>query len=429
MSRAQRNGERLAGSGLSYPRLVPSSLLPPEDPTSGRSAPRTVRDWIVDVFALLFGAGVAVPSLLSTLGSGDDRIAGWTIGLDVLLGVVAVVSLWWRRSRPIEVGVLTAVLTVVSACAAPASIVGLFSVAVHRRTGYALGVAGINVVTAAVFPLWRDEDTSYWVTVLISAVIVVIVLAWGMFVRARRQLVWTLRERAERAEAEQRMLADQARTAERSRIAREMHDVLAHRISLMALHAGGLQVRPDLPAAQVRETADLLRSTAQQALEELRGVIGVLRGDGGGSTGALDALAPAPPQPTLRDIPRLVEDTRRAGAKIDFSMDVPAAERLPDTVGRDAYRIVQEALTNVAKHARGTATVVDLRGAPGDGLHIDIRNRLPVAAGDRLAGLTLPGSGSGLLGLRERVALAGGSIEHGPNDRGEFVVDATLAWR
>ena len=416
-------------TGLAYPRLVPSSLLPPEDPSSGRSQGRTMRDWLVDIVAILFAAGVAVPSLYTTLGPSDDRISGWTVGLDVLLGIVATVSLWWRRSRPVEVGVLTAVLSMVSACAAPASIVGLFSATVHRRTSYALGVAAVNLVTGAVFPLWRHEDNPYWVTVLISAVIVLIVVAWGMFVRARRQLVWTLRARAERAEAEQRMLADQARAAERTRIAREMHDVLAHRISLMALHAGGLQVRPDLPAAQVRETADLLRSTAQQALEELRGVIGVLRGDGGEPVDLLEALTPTPPQPTLRDIPRLVEDTRRAGAKIDFTLDVPADAPLPDTVGRDAYRIVQEALTNVAKHARGTATVVHVHGAPGDGLHVDVRNRLSVAAGDRPVEATLPGSGSGLLGLRERVALASGTIEHGPNDRGEFVVDALLAWR
>jgi len=103
------------------------------------------------------------------------------------------------------------------------------------------------------------------------------IVGWGMFVRARRQLILTLRERAQRAEADQTLHAERARTAERTRIAREMHDVLAHRISLVALHAGALEVRPDLPPEMVRETAELLRSTARQALEELRGVIGVLR--------------------------------------------------------------------------------------------------------------------------------------------------------
>ena len=122
-----------------------------------------------------------------------------------------------------------------------------------------------------------------------------------------------------RAEADQRLHADRARMAERTRIAREMHDVLAHRISLLALHAGALEVRPDLPPEKVRETAELLRSTARQALEELRGVIGVLREEPG------QEPPPAAPQPTLSDIPRLVEETRRAGAKIDFEMRVEHA--------------------------------------------------------------------------------------------------------
>ncbi len=259
---------------------------------------------------------------------------------------------------------------------------------------------------------------------LINITAIAVVTAWGMFVRARRQLVWTLRARAERAEAEQRLRADQARAAERTRIAREMHDVLAHRISLMALHAGGLQVARDLTDTQVRETAGLLRSTAQQALEELRGVIGVLREDpaGEGSSDASDAR-PAPPQPTLRDIPRLVEDTRRAGARIKYSQAVDG--EVPDGVGRDAYRIVQEALTNVAKHARGTATSIQVTGSPGGGLHVAVRNRLPVGVP---AGPVLPGSGTGLLGLRERVGLAGGTLTHGATADGEFVVDALLSW-
>ena len=136
--------------------------------------------------------------------------------------------------------------------------------------------------------------------------------------------------------------------AERTRIAREMHDVLAHRISLLALHAGALEVRPDLPPEKVRETAELMRATARQALEELRGVIGVLREEPGQDP------PPAAPQPTLSDIPRLVEETRRAGAKIDFEMRVDHSDAVPSALGRDAYRIVQEALTNIGKHASGT---------------------------------------------------------------------------
>jgi signal transduction histidine kinase len=206
--------------------------------------------------------------------------------------------------------------------------------------------------------------------------------------------------------------------AERTRIAREMHDVLAHRISLMALHAGALEVLPDLPPDTVRETAQLLRSTAHQALEELRSVIGVLR-EGPGQP------PPATPQPTLSDIRRLVEETRRAGAKIDFEMPVDDPNAAPSGLGRDAYRIVQEALTNIGKHAHGTAGRVRVTGAEGHGLHVSVRNPLPVHA---TAGPALPGSGAGLLGLQERVTLAGGTLVHGPDGSGDFVVDAELPW-
>ena len=207
--------------------------------------------------------------------------------------------------------------------------------------------------------------------------------------------------------------------AERTRIAREMHDVLAHRISLLALHAGGLEVRPDLPPEKVRETAELLRSTARQALEELRGVIGVLREEPG-----QESTTPTP-QPTLSDIGRLVDEARRAGAKIDFEMRVEHLDAAPGSLGRDAYRIVQEALTNIGKHASGAATRVRVTGAPGSGLHVSVRNRQPVHP---QRGPALPGSGAGLLGLLERVALAGGTLVHGPDGSGDFVVDAELKW-
>ena len=182
--------------------------------------------------------------------------------------------------------------------------------------------------------------------------------------------------------------------AERTRIAREMHDVLAHRISLLALHAGALEVQPDLPSAKVRETAELLRSTARQALEELRGVIGILREDPGQET------MPPAPQPTLSDIPRLVEETRRTGAKIDFEMQVEDTGPLPSVLGRDAYRIVQEALPMSASTPAVPQTQVRVTGAPGHGLHVVVGNREPVHAP---SGPSLPGSGAGLLGLQERV--------------------------
>jgi signal transduction histidine kinase len=155
-------------------------------------------------------------------------------------------------------------------------------------------------------------------------------------------------------------------------------------------------------------------------LEELRSVIGVLRHD------VAHEPAGVAPQPTLRDIRRLVEETRGAGTDIDFEMDVEQLDAVPSPLGRDAYRIVQEAPTNIGKHARGTQARVRVTGAPDDGLRISVRNRQPVLAHSTS---TLPGAGAGLLGLRQRVSLAGGRLTLGPDGSGHFVEEADLTWR
>ena len=391
---------------------MPASPLPPDD--LGRPAPRTVRDWVVDFALMLVAVLLGLLVFSGSYNSAVHHVPDDQVVLDWALGRVACGALWWRRRFPIQIAVGTALFSAMSASASVAALLAMFTVAIHRRTAIALAVAIGGLAPGALFLLWRPQEDRLWVEIVVSVSVTGVMLAWGMCVRARRQLVWTLRERAERAEAEQQIRAEQARTAERTRIAREMHDVLAHRISLVALHAGALEVRPDLPAERVRESASLLRTTAHQALEELRGAIGVLRGDA-------DDDAPSMPQPTLDDIPRLVDQTREAGAKIDFDMGVN--DDAPTGLGRDAYRIVQEALTNAAKHAPGTATTVRISGAPEAGLSVSVRNRQPLPVG-----ATVPGSGSGLIGLRERVDLAGGTLTHGPDGSGDFVVEARLPW-
>lgn len=384
-------------------QLVPASLLGPVDAAPpGGTGPRTGRDWVVDIVGFLLAAAFGALILGTDLHIRVDPPPTQVVVVDVVCGSLACLSLWWRRRWPLGVALAAGVpLGAFSMSATAAGLLALFSLAVHRSARQALLVAALWAPSALVCAVYRP-DTDELSAVLMATALALAATAWGMFVRAQRQLLLTLREGA--------------RMAERTRIAREMHDVLAHRISLVALHAGALEFQPDLPPEKVRETAELLRSTARQALEELRDVIGVLR----------PGREPPPraPQPTLSDIPRLVQETRRAGTAIDFEMRVDHPDTAPGALGRDAYRIVQESLTNIGKHAPGTAGRVRVTGAAEGGLHVNVRNRLPV----QHTGPALPGAGAGLLGLQERVTLAGGTLVHGPDGAGDFVVDAELRW-
>ena len=201
--------------------------------------------------------------------------------------------------------------------------------------------------------------------------------------------------------------------AERARIAREMHDVLAHRVSLIALQAGALEVNAGAASGTVERAAAEIRSTAHETLEDLRGVLGVLRG--------ADA-EPLAPQPDLADLSRLVEQSRVGGATVDLRIDEAAAapHAVPEALGRTAYRIVQESLTNVRKHA-GPAAVRVAVTLREHRLAIEVINDRP-----RSPAPPLPGSGAGLIGLAERVQLAGGELTSGPTAAGGWRVHADL---
>jgi signal transduction histidine kinase len=396
-----------------------SRASPPavESPPFEGVAVRTGRDRAVDASVCLVGAVAGALFLSPELDEAGRILTTSDVLLDAGCGLLACAALWWRRRWPFGVAVGCLVLGTLSISATAPGLVALFSLAMRRPARPALLATALWVPSVVLFAVY--SPTTDPISVLaVTTPMALAATALGMFVRARRMLVASLRERAVRAEADQRLHADRARMAERTRIAREMHDVLAHRISLLALHAGGLEVRPDLSPSEVKATATLMRSTARQALEELRSVIGLLREENG-------LPIPVVRQPTLVDIGRLVEETRRAGARIDFQMQVTDPETVPATLGRDAYRVVQEALTNVGKHASGAPARVRVAGAPGQGLHVSVRNPNAVAVPQRSA---LPGAGAGLLGLQERVQLSGGTLVHGPDGSGDFVVEADLRW-
>ena len=390
----------------------------PDTETPDTEGPRTAGDWLVDGGAFVIAVVLGALILNITVNDVANQMSSRQVATDATLGAICCISLLWRRRSPFAVALVCVVLGAVSTSGTVAGLFALFSLAVRRPVRPALLVAALFVPSAVVCSIWLGRPDT-WSVMLPTLALAAAAVAWGMFVRARRQLLATLRDRARRAEADQLVRAERARLAERTRIAREMHDVLAHRISLVALHAGALEVAPELSPAQVRESAALLRTTAHQALDELRDVIGVLREAPGTEQPS------TVPQPTLADIPRLVEETRRSGAKVELDMQVDAAAAAPGTLGRDAYRIVQEALTNISKHARGTLAQVRVTGAPDHGLHVSVRNPPAVGAPDHPGP---PGSGTGLLGLQERVTLANGVLVHGPDAAGGFVVEAELPW-
>ena len=397
-----------------HPRLLPAVLVPrPDvDPDTTRLR-RTPRDWFVDIVAFVVCAGLGL--LLFGAEEARTEVSRTVVNIDFLVGCVAVPALWLRRRWPVGVAIALGLTSAVSSLAAFAAAFALFTVAVHRPATKVLLVALLTIPT---FPIYQathpDSSTSLVLEVSLAALVTGVVIAWGRVVRARRQLVLSLRDRALRAESEQQLRVEQAKASERARIAREMHDVLAHRISLLSLHAGALEFRGDAPAAEVARAAGVIRDTAHQALEDLREVIGVLREEGGD--------APERPQPTLADLPALVSESRGAGMAVRLNVEEP--DTVPASVGRTAYRVVQEGLTNARKHARGAAVAVTVAGAAGDGLTVEVRNRLPVGGG--AAGI--PGAGTGIVGLAERVGLAGGRLEHGRTGEGDFRLFAWLPW-
>jgi signal transduction histidine kinase len=234
---------------------------------------RSARDWIVDVAMFCLAAGIGIFILVETWDDHD----GVEVLLDFVLGAAALLALWFRRSRPTEVAVFTVVASSFSALAGGPGVVALFNAAI-RTPGRTLAIiVGLGIAATAIFPLFFPGHDPYGAQLLVGALINAVVVGWGLFVRAQRELVHSLHERAQEREAEHRLHVEQAREAERRRIAREMHDVLAHRVSLLSLHAGALEFRPDAPAEEVAEAAGVIRATARDALEELRQVIGVLR--------------------------------------------------------------------------------------------------------------------------------------------------------
>jgi signal transduction histidine kinase len=339
---------------------------------------------------------------------------------DLALGVASLAAMQCRRRWPLAVTVLTVAATAVSVSAIGPWIVCQVSLSARRRWREILPTAALSVLAGqASLAVQPNRTMSWYVNLLFCVLAAGVVVAIGLYLGARRDLIASLHDRAERAEREQALQVSTARAGERTRIAREMHDVLAHRMSLVAVHAGALAYRTDLSAAETRETAAIIQANSQRALADLREILGLLRDTERG----IDVTHHRP-QPTLSDLDSLLDDERAAGAHVMLRSDLEDLDALPESIGRSAFRIVQEGLTNARKHAPHAMVTVELTGHPGNGLDLSVRN--PVRVGGELNGKD--GAGFGLVGLAERAAASHGRLEHGLTRNGDFVLRAWLPW-
>ena len=334
---------------------------------------------------------------------------------DVALGVLSYVLVFgFRRRWPVVVALLACLACAASGTASGAAMLASVSVATRRRWREIALIGSVGFAAAQFFVTWQpgSNEEPIWLMLTINAVATAAMLAWGMYVGSRRELLWTLRHRAERAESEQALRVAQARTNERAQIAREMHDVLAHRISQISMHAGALAFREDLAAPEMRSSAAVIQEKAHEALTDLRGVLGVLRDADGELTLA--------PQPTYADLGALVAEARDSGLNVSFDDRVDAAAEVPDAVGRTVFRIVQEGITNARKHAPGSQLSITVTGSPDSGLDVWMTN--PLGFGSQT-----PGAGLGLVGLSERAQLRGGRLEH-RREGASFVLHGWIPW-
>lgn len=373
------------------------------------------------------GLDVALAAVL--LAVGESQVwAGWSDGgvgdppqghhlARGLLVMAFVAPLAWRRRRPLAaVGVTCAaiVLQLLAVSRYVPFLAGLLPMAIGNYTAAAYGarwrLAGLAAVFATEAVIYaRVPQERAGGEVLFAVFVLLGTWVAGDVVRARLRRADQAVARAQTTVAEYEAATEQILAQERVRIARELHDVIAHSVSVMGVQAGAARSLMDADPDAAREALRAIEATARSSVDELQRLLTVLRGQG-------DTAAERAPQPGLAQLPALVDGVRQAGLPVELSM--PGVTSLPAGVGLTAYRIVQEALTNALKHA-GTCAMVDVKHR-NDQILIEVRNRGPASAAP-----VNPG-GHGLIGMRERASLYGGSIHAGPEPDGGFAVRASL---
>ncbi len=393
--------------------------------------------------AVVLGVALLGELLAAQVQGGTNALAPVAVG--AVLAVLIATPLAWRRVTPLATiavsGTVTGVFTLLGfelGLAGLALVLALYSVAAYgtredARVSLAITAGFVLLGFGAAW--WRSGELDA-VGFVVTSVVLTGVFALGDRTRARRQLVAQLEVRAEEAERHQRLATALAAADERRRIARELHDVVAHTVSVVVVQAGaGRRVAERDPEAAAAVLAEI-ESSGRDALAELRRLVTVLR-----DQGAVDGQAA--PQPTLEDVPALVTRLADAGVPVRLGDHLPADLAVPPGVAVSAYRIVQESLTNVLKHAGAVTEVIVTLSQQQGTLQVTVsddgRGRTPphappdpalvagAGAAEDTSGAHHGGdTGTGLLGMRERAALLGGALRAGRLPAGGFRVVAEL---
>ncbi|MFC8678779.1 sensor histidine kinase [Streptomyces griseorubiginosus] len=427
-----------------------------EDSTTAQQGPWWWVRWRGAVLDVGLASASAVECAFEGIRFAED--AGIPTAAGIVFGVLAGSVLVVRRKWPIAV-VLVSIAITPAQMGYLMGIVGLYTLAASELPRRIIGsLAGMSLVGMLIVMFVRvrqdpgraDLDLGDWFVPFVSITTAIGMTAppllLGLYVGARRRLMESLRERADSLERELQLLAERAeeraewaRNEERTRIAREMHDVVAHRVSLMVVHAAALQAVARKDPEKAVKNAALVGDMGRQALTELREMLGVLRsGDGSGrrerdavplaavgvaAAAAATRVVEETEGPCLDDLDALIGQSAAAGMVVDLSVEGDARAYAAE-IEQTAFRVVQEALTNVHKHAAGAKTHVRLAHRVSE-IAMQVENEPPPEVPSP-ASARLPSGGNGLVGMKERVSALGGVFVSGPTDAGGFRVSAVI---
>jgi signal transduction histidine kinase len=377
---------------------------------------RRAAGWVADLTLILLAAGPIIGTTIARAPHGQKPI-------DLLLGFVALGSILFRRRQPLAALavaiVIGALLSEIPSAFIP-SLVILYTIASRRPWPFPAGPAAA-VVLASIVGYLASAHPGHVTGAIGVAVECAAAVALGLYVGARRSSAAALRDRADLADRERELLADRAVAEERLRIARDLHDVVAHNVSLMVVGAQALGVT--VADERVATATDAIADLGRQAMTEMHRTLRLLRGDE-------HEAAERAPQPNLSNLDKLIEQTRASGMVVELTVE-GEPRPLTQTVELSAFRIVQEALTNVIKHAGRAHTVVTVGYRP-EGLELRITDtghgRFPPPDSVEEAAASSGSGGHGVIGMRERAALFGGTLTAEPRLDHGFEVTAILPY-